>query len=153
MTIATAATAAQTLNNALAILKQLRERSLSSKDNDLKNRISELWDAVLSMKEAVMRVSEENTALRARLDELTQPPKFELRQVGAVYYYFKPQGQIPYCRYCYDTASKEFVLEPAFDSIGGRLRKCIVCNKAFYETTKPPFDNADVSYNGDAWLR
>jgi hypothetical protein len=55
-----AAAAAQILSNTLSALNAVRERAKSSKDTDLKDHISTLYDNVLSLKEAVMRLTEEN---------------------------------------------------------------------------------------------
>lgn len=95
-----AATASSLLSNALNGLKIVRERAQTSKDSDLKDRISGLYDILLSLKEAVMLVNEENDQLKRRivaLTELQEKPKPELRQVGAVNYYFVGDKG-PYCQ-------------------------------------------------------
>jgi hypothetical protein len=58
MTIVTIATAAsQILSNTMNALKIVRERAQSSKDNDLKGHISKLYDNLLLLKEAVIRLT------------------------------------------------------------------------------------------------
>src|SRR4051794_37202595 len=106
--ITTVATASSLLSNTLNALKAVRERAQSSKDRDLKEDISMLYDSVLSLKEAVMLVTDENKDLKRRIAELersAEKPLPELRRVGAVNYYFV--GEVgPYCQKCYDSDRK-----------------------------------------------
>jgi small-conductance mechanosensitive channel len=128
--------ASQILSNTLAVLKTVRERAKLSKDADLKNQISELYDSVLSLKEAVMLVNDENTQLRARITELERPPnKPEIRQMGLTnYYYVGEKG--PYCQPCFDVNGKLIPLAPQNRYAGGIGRKCEVCNKVFFENNE-----------------
>ena len=136
MSVTTAATiAAQVLSNTLALLKTVREQAKLSKDADLKSRISELYDSVLSLKKAVMRLAEENGELRHRIAELERPPQKqepELRQVGAVNYYYEG-NKGPCCQPCYDSKGKLTVLTPPEDWNGGVRRQCTLCGEYFYE--------------------
>jgi hypothetical protein len=70
----------------LGALKVVRERAQSSKDTDLKAHISTLYDSVLSLKEALMLVTDENHELRLGLQNWNPAAQRgpELRQVGAV---------------------------------------------------------------------
>jgi predicted RNase H-like nuclease (RuvC/YqgF family) len=70
-----AAAASQILSNTMNALKIVRERAQMSKDNDLKEHISALYDSLLSLKEAVMRLTQENDELRRKIAELQRPPK------------------------------------------------------------------------------
>src|SRR5260370_41589935 len=100
--------AAQILSNTLSALNALRERSKTSKDTDLKDHISTLYDNVLSLKEMVMRLTEENSELRRRITELERPPQKqepELRQVGSANYYYEGDKG-PCCQPCYDGKGK-----------------------------------------------
>jgi hypothetical protein len=103
MSITTATTvAAQLLSNTLAILKTVREQSKVSKDTELKGHISELYDSVLSLKEAVMLVNDENNQLRLKITQLEHPAeKPEIRQVGLTNHYFVGEKG-PFCQPCYD---------------------------------------------------
>ncbi len=65
--VSLAAAATQILSNSLNALKIVRERAQSSKDNDLKGHISTLYDNLLSLKEAVMLVTQENEALKRKV--------------------------------------------------------------------------------------
>jgi hypothetical protein len=128
-----AAAAVQLLNNTLSALKAVRERAQSSKDADLKAHISTLYDSVLSLKEAVMLVTDENSELRRRIVQQEQkPPQPELRQVGAVNYYFAGDKG-PYCQPCYDGKQRLVALTPPEDWSGGVRRRCVICKEYFYE--------------------
>ena len=136
MAIVNIATAAsQILSNTLNALKVVRERAQSSKDNDLKEHISALYDNLLSLKEAVMRLTQENDELRRQNVELKQPPQRsepELRQVGSCNFYFVGDKG-PYCQACYDAKGKLTVLSPQEAWNGGVRRHCVLCNGFFYE--------------------
>jgi hypothetical protein len=134
MSVTTATTiAAQVLSNTLAVLKTVREQAKTSKDADLKSHISDLYDSVLSLKEAVMLVTDENNQLRARIVELEHPSsRPEIKQVGLTNYYFAGEKG-PFCQPCYDVNGKLIPLAPQNRFAGGVGRKCEVCNKVFFE--------------------
>jgi len=140
--ITTVAAASSVLSSTLNTLKAVRERAQTSKDRELKEAISTLYDNVLSLKEAVMLVTDENAQLRAnnkqlkvRIEELGQPAKEampELRQVGDVNYYFqKDKG--PYCQRCFDGDGKLVMLSPQENWNGGQRRHCLLCGMYFQE--------------------
>jgi hypothetical protein len=70
-------------------------------------------------------------------------PELEIRQVGAVNYYFAGDKG-PYCQPCYDEKGKRIFLTPPQEWNGGIRRKCEVCNKFFYE--KPMTDSFGPIY-------
>lgn len=133
----TVAAANQTLSNALAALNAVRERAKSSKDSDLKNHVSSLYDSMLDLKEVLLRVMDENATQARRIAELEQPAaKPELRQVGATNYYFV--GNVgPYCQACYDVGPERRLirLSPQQTYNGGIRRQCVVCKQYFKETS------------------
>lgn len=161
--ISTVATASSLLSNTLNALKAVRERAQSSKDRDLKEDISTLYDSVLALKEAVMLVTDENRELKTenkdlkrRIAELEQPaekPLPELRQVGAVNYYFV--GEVgPYCQKCYDSGGKLTMLTPVEDWSGGKRRSCLLCGKFFHEQPMDSGPAFATAYDGpDSWMR
>ena len=133
--LSVAATAVQILNNALNVLKAVRERAQTSKDTDLKGLISTLYDSVLSLKESVMRLTDENAELRRRNAELEHPPEKrepELRPVGSANFYFDG-NKGPCCQPCYDGKKILTVLGQPQDWNGGVRRRCQVCKQYFYE--------------------
>jgi len=128
-----AAAAVRILNDALGIVKAARERAQSSRDPDLKDLTLTLYDHVLSLKEAVMLVTDENNELRRKIAELEHPAaKPELRQVGVANFYFV--GDVgPYCQACYDGSERLTRLSPPESWNGGIRRKCVICKQYFYE--------------------
>ncbi len=65
--VLTVATALQILRDTMDVLNRVRERARRSKDTDLKDQISTLYDHVLSLKEAMVRLTDENDRLRRRI--------------------------------------------------------------------------------------
>ena len=137
MTLTSANAAVQILASAMKALNAAREHSKVSKDTDLKADINTLYDELLALKEAVGRVTDENTELKGALEKLLAkqdeaPPRPEVRQVGAVNYYFVgTQG--PYCQTCYDGKGKLVALSPPEDWNEGVRRHCVLCKEYFYE--------------------
>jgi regulator of replication initiation timing len=135
----TAAAAAQIVSDALKALNAVRERAKTSRDSALKEQISALYDTLLPLKEAVIRFTEEITELKRENAELKrqvvaprQKPEPELRQVGAVNYYFVGEKG-PFCQRCYDGNGKLFALTPVEEWNEGLRRKCLQCKELFYE--------------------
>jgi hypothetical protein len=73
MPLTNVAAATQILANALKALDSLREQSKGSKDSTLKENISRLYDNLLDLKAAVLRVQEENIELKSKIRELESP--------------------------------------------------------------------------------
>ena len=92
--------AVQLVSSAMTALNALRERSQSSQDAELKQYISTLYDELLALKQAVIRVTEENAELRKQVDADKRKP--ELRKVGSANFYFDGEKG-PCCQPCYDT--------------------------------------------------
>jgi len=122
-------------------LNALRERAQRSKDMDIKDQINTLYDNVLSLKEVIGRLLDENKELRRQLEEQRHPPEEpKIRQVGETNYYFKGD-EGPFCQPCYDDKRKPVALSPQQKRQGGTVfRTCRVCNNIFYEQVKdePP---------------
>ena len=71
-------------------LNALRERAQRSKDLDIKDQIVALYDNVLSLKEVVSRLLDENKDLRRQIEQQQNPPeKPTIRQVGETNYYYQ----------------------------------------------------------------
>lgn len=116
-------------------LKGVRERAQTSKDSDLKERISGLYDNLLSLKEAILQLTEENLQQKHQIEELQrahEAPRPELRQVGACNFYFLGEDG-PYCQPCYDGKGKLTKLSPQQVWNRGVRRQCVLCQKYFYE--------------------
>jgi hypothetical protein len=130
-----AAAAAQIVSNTLSALNAVRERARSSKDTELKDHISTLYDNVLSLKEAMIRMTDENSELRRTIATLERPPQKhepELRHVGSANYYYEGDKG-PCCQPCYDGKGKLTVLSQPENWSGGVRRQCTLCGEYFYE--------------------
>ncbi len=133
MSLTAAAAATQILANAMKALNAARERAQASKDTDLKAIINTLYDEMAGLKEALQRVTDENSELHRRIaQQAGKLPEPEIRQVGAVNYYFVGEKG-PYCQPCYDLKRKLMTLTPPQDWNGGTRRRCEVCKEYFYE--------------------
>jgi hypothetical protein len=154
--LSAAAAASQILSNALSSLKVLRERAQTSKDSDLKGRISDIYDTVLELKEAVMLVTDENKELKRKVEELERPAEKRvprLRQVGACNYYFVGD-EGPFCQPCHDRDDKLVPLSPLEDWNGGKRRDCLVCG-AYFQEQPMRDDNPMSGWHGgrNSWMR
>lgn len=130
------AAATQILANAQKVLDSVREQAKGSKDATLKENISKLYDNLLDLKAAVLRLQEENAELR-RMTERRADPTPETRHVGnAVYYFVGDRG--PYCQPCYAGEGKLVMLNAQQMYMGGLGRKCELCSKVFIETPATP---------------
>ncbi|HEY6768005.1 MAG TPA: hypothetical protein VI386_24890 [Candidatus Sulfotelmatobacter sp.] len=126
-------------------LNALRERSQRSKDLDIKDQISTMYDNVLQLKEVVSRLLDENKGLQRQLAEQQHPPeKPKIKQVGQTNYYFIDK-EGPYCQPCYDkTKTLVVLLPPKRSTHGGLHRDCPVCHTLFWES---PNSDHPTTYN------
>lgn len=153
MSLTAAATASKILADTLSISKAVRERAKQSKDTEIKAHISDLYDSVLSLKEAVMLVADENAELRRKIAELEKPPAGpEIRQVGLTNYYYSGEKG-PFCQPCYDVNRRLVPLAPRNRYAGGLGRKCEVCNKVFFETNEVDHMHVQPFGGPDDWMR
>lgn len=82
--------ALKALDEALKLSNIARERAQTSKDSDLKDRISKLYDATLTLKTAVMLLIDENGELRKQLSQqLRSKSTPNLRCLGATTSYLR----------------------------------------------------------------
>src|SRR5438552_3194496 len=93
--ITVTAAALQMITNAMNTLNAVRERAISSKDTALKELISTLYDHLLSVKETVIRVTDENAALRQALS-LKAVMKFREPL------YYQDGDNTPFCPRCFE---------------------------------------------------
>jgi hypothetical protein len=159
MSVTTVSTAVQLLLSARKALNDAREHAATSKDTQMRLLINTAYDQMAELKEAVARVVSENEKLTEKIAELQgqREAKPEIRQVGAVNYYFVRKAG-PYCQPCHD-ASKEHRLIPLqpLESLpsGGERRTCLVCRHTFYETPSPNAGRAvrkrPFSSRGSLW--
>ena len=107
--VSVAALSLQILSKTTEALNALRERAQRSKDLDIKDQINTLYDNVLSLKEVMSRLVDENKDLHRRIEQQQHPPeKPKIRRVGDTNYYFVG-GEGPYCQPCFDGRAKTLV--------------------------------------------
>ena len=132
--ISVASFALSLTRSATEALNALRERSKTTKDLDIKDQISTLYDNVLELKEVINRLLDENKELKRRLEHQQHPPeKPKLKQVGDTNYYFLSDDDGPYCQRCYDKNEKLVKLPPPENWNGGLRRDCPVCDVTFWD--------------------
>jgi hypothetical protein len=131
-------------STALGILKQtteglsaLRERAQRSKDTDIKDQINALYDNVLSLKEVVSRLLDDNAELKRQLvqQQTARAAVPKIKQVGETQYYFQGE-EGPFCQVCYDGAAKTLVrVSPQYHSEWDHAvtRECPICRRTFTE--------------------
>ena len=150
MSLTTAGAALQILSTSLKTLKDARESLKGSKDLNLKTLMSTLYDEMLELKEAVIRVTDENEQLKAK--EAAKP---ELRQEGDAFFYFDANDRAC-CQPCYDKTGKLAVLSIPQARNGGLIRKCAACSDYFYSQrpTQPNIGTASSGGSSDVptWL-
>jgi hypothetical protein len=70
-------------------LNKLRERAQVSKDLEVKKHVSNLYDTVLELKEALSHLVDEKKELTLKLEQQAHPPETpKIRQVGETQYHF-----------------------------------------------------------------
>jgi hypothetical protein len=129
MSITAAAAATQILSEALKALNAVREHSKTSKDSQLKDQIATLYDNLLSAKEAVLRLTEENSELKRRLEE-----KQSVRRDAKSGLIYKGDDPEPFCPKCYQTANKSVHLDPPYRNpeSGTVSRYCRACGEEYW---------------------
>jgi hypothetical protein len=119
------------LTKANDALNSVRERAKMSKDTDLKSHVSDLYDHILELKEAIHRLTDENKALKQQqVQHKAQAPT--VRQVGDTNYVFDGD-EGPFCQVCHAKNGKLVALLPLKPWSGGMRRDCPVCREVFWE--------------------
>jgi len=133
--ISVASFALSLTSKATEALNALRERAQRSKDVEIKDQISTLYDIVLQLKEAISRLMDENKELKRQLEQQQLAlVAVKIRQVGETNYYFQGDDG-PFCQVCYDKDNKLVKLLPSQPWSGGIRTECPVCGEFFYEKT------------------
>ena len=125
VTLGLASTAVGLVNGTIGLLKEARDAAKRSDDHDLKDKLSEVFDSVLELKEAVSNLRDENAELERRLaarNQLTWNATHKL--------YFAEADPDPFCPACFDLKSQHIRLQTAdFASI--YEYHCRVCDNHF----------------------
>src|ERR1700678_4454597 len=110
ITLGLASTAVGLVNGTISLLKEARESAKRSDDHDLKDKLSEVFDSVLELKEVIGNLREENMELRKRL-ETRASLKFDTK----LKLYFAENDPDPFCPACFDLHSRQIRLFPHLD--------------------------------------
>ncbi len=130
-TVGLAATAVNLVNGTIGLLKEARASAKRSDDHDLKDKLSDIFDSVLELKEAVGNLREENAGLRRLLDA-----RAALKWDSKQKLYFAEGDPDPFCPACFDESGKQTRVHPVYSD--GRVWRyeCKVCKNAY--ESRPP---------------
>jgi hypothetical protein len=127
-----AVTASQVLSSTLSALNNVRDLARDSSDHELKEKISETYDGLLSLKEKMLAMDDEIRDLKARLskkESIVGP----VRPFGYVYKTEDPTHQYPLCPQCYQKDGIiSYLTAPRLFS-GGSRRQCNSCTFTCWE--------------------
>lgn len=132
ITFGVASTAVSLVNGTLSLLKEARESAKRSDDHDLKDKLNELWDSVLQVKEVVGNLRDENADLLKRLQT-----RASLKWDTRLKVYFAENDPDPFCPACMDLNETQIRLHP--EILDGVLFRydCKICKNYFSVTDRP----------------
>ncbi|MEZ2346880.1 hypothetical protein [Terriglobus sp. RCC_193] len=120
--LGTAAKIPGIVSSTLSSLKTVREMTKESKDTGLKDQLSDVYNSVLELREALHDLQTENESLRKALEL-----KSNIGRRGEFGYFFQGDETDPLCPVCYQRDSKAVYLEKPVSGNGYVSRKCAVC--------------------------
>jgi hypothetical protein len=128
ITLGLASTAVSLVNGTIGLLKEARSSAKQSDDHDLKDKLSDVFDSVLELKEVIGNLRDENAGLRKLLDAKTN-----LKWDSGVKLYFAEGDPDPFCPSCLDVNGKQIRLQPSSGYHASAWWKydCKVCNNHF----------------------
>jgi len=127
LAITLASTAVSLVNGTIGLLKEAKESAKRSDDHDLKDKLSEVFDSVLDLKEVIGNLRDENAELRARLEA-----RVKLTWNTAQKLYFVEGDQDPFCPSCMDLSGRQIRLHPVFSARVIWKYQCKVCKNEFF---------------------
>jgi hypothetical protein len=115
-----AATIGQVLSSTLSALNNVRDLARDSSDRELKEKISETYDGLLSLKERMLALDEENRELK---EKLAMKASFvgPVPPLGYVYATEDVSRDHPLCPRCYH--EKGHVYPLVSENLGGQSRR------------------------------
>lgn len=120
-----ASTTGQLLGTAVSIVKNARDLAKDLSNRDLKNAISDAYDAVLSLKDKLLELNEENRQLKAQLAKKgsvigPEPPH------GYFYQADDAAKEHPLCPKCFQEKGHESFLTK-LRNLAYVVRRCPAC--------------------------
>ena len=128
LTIGLASTAVGLVNGTIGLLKEAREAAKRSDDHDLKDKLSEVFDSVLELKELIGNLRDENGELRKRIES-----RAHLHWDSKQKVYLAEGDSDPFCPACLDLKGSVIRLQPA-PNYGNNvlcMYECKVCKNGF----------------------
>ena len=107
LTLGLASTAVNLVNGTIGLLKEARNAAKESDDHDLKDKLSEVFDSVLELKEVIGNLREENEVLRKQLET-----RANLKWDSRLKLYVIEGDPDPFCPSCVDRDDKQIRLNP-----------------------------------------
>ncbi len=127
LTLGLASTAVSLVNGTIGLLKEARESAKRSDDHDLKDKLSEVFDSVLELKEVIGNLRDENRELRKRLET-----RASLKWDSEHKLYFADGDPDPFCPACMDLNGRQIRLQPAYYSSNVLWKyECKVCRNDY----------------------
>lgn len=128
VTLGIAVKAVGLVNGTIGLLKEARESAKRSDDHDLKDKLSEVFDSVLELKEALTALREENEVLRKQIETRTA-----LKWNSELKVYFAGDDSDPYCPACMDLNGKAIRLnQPSSFTVSNLWKyQCRVCKNVY----------------------
>jgi hypothetical protein len=126
ITLGLASTAVSLVNGTLSMLKEARESAKRSDDNDLKDKLSEVFDSVLEIKEVVGNLKEENGELRRQLQA-----RASLKWDTGRKLYFVDGDPDPFCPSCFDLHARQVRLHPIYTGGSHWKDECKICKSQY----------------------
>jgi hypothetical protein len=132
MNLSGAISVTQLVSTAISTVKSVRDLAKDSSDLELKGTISDLYDALLAVKDRALEVDEENRSLKAALEE-------KAKYVGPLppngYYYQGEDRSNPLCPRCFqENPPKVGFMDKGQPWGNGQVRRdCHLCRHAIFE--------------------
>jgi hypothetical protein len=143
-------TAAQIVNTTISAAKQAIELAKQTKNPDLKEKLSELFDHVLEIKAKMLVLEEENGSLKRE-----KAAKASVHRKGQFGYFFVEGDPDPLCPHCFEKDDKQIHLPALHEWNGGLRRLCRSCHNEFWE--RPASEGAAFATYSDGdpngWMR
>ena len=137
-----ALTVTQLVGGLLASVKTASELAKDTSNHELKAAISDLHNDLLSVKERILELDEENRNLKAQLahkDELVGP------RGPHGYFFYKDGPDQPLCPKCLQSQPPNAVFLSPLQGTNGCYRECLQCHWLHYET--PQTNQGEANYN------
>jgi hypothetical protein len=149
LTLGLATTAVGLVNGTIGLLKEARESAKRSDDHDLKDKLSEVYDSVLELKEVIGNLRDENAELLKRLQT-----RAALKWDTQTKLYFAEGDPDPFCPTCLDKDEAQIRLQAVVDE--GQLWRydCKVCKNLYQiaERPRPPRREIDPYGGPSSWM-